>query len=217
MAVSDNTSTTYMLDNRLSGYALYHGYSLDSGYTNCGTSYVTGATSYFKIKDSYGNDVTRLFYPDCSNSDAFDNYMACEGSSFIWHMVPTSSQNETIVFYKNEESSIGNIPMGELTFNGVQSVTYNGTDYTKLVVDGTSYPPPVMISFTIDGASYQAEEGMTWAEWVASSYNTGDFIISNDSPTDVNYYLIKTSSDGFLQATDAIISGEAYFVSKKEK
>lgn len=74
-----------------------------------------------------------------------------------------------------------------------------------------------MISFTIDGASYQAEEGMTWAEWVASSYNTGDFIISDDSPTDVNYYLIKTSSDGFLQATDAIISGEAYFVSKKEK
>ena len=41
---------------------------------------------------------------------------------------------------KQSAPSIGNIPMGELTFNGVQSVTYNGTDYTKLVVDGTNYP-----------------------------------------------------------------------------
>lgn len=30
----------------------------------------------------------------------------------------------------------------------------------------------VIISFTIDGTSYQAEEGMTWEQWVDSSYNT---------------------------------------------
>ena len=30
-----------------------------------------------------------------------------------------------------------------------------------------------LISFTIDGTSYQAESGMTWGEWVESSYNTG--------------------------------------------
>ena len=30
---------------------------------------------------------------------------------------------------------------------------------------------PSLISFTIDGESYQAEEGMTWAEWVNSPYN----------------------------------------------
>ena len=34
-----------------------------------------------------------------------------------------------------------------------------------------------MISFTIDRTSYQAEEGMTWGEFVASSYNPGGFII----------------------------------------
>lgn len=32
-----------------------------------------------------------------------------------------------------------------------------------------------LISFTIDGTSYQAEEGMTWGEWVNSSYDTGNF------------------------------------------
>lgn len=36
---------------------------------------------------------------------------------------------------------------------------------------------PSLISFTIAGTSYQAEEGMTWGEWVNSAYNTGGFII----------------------------------------
>ena len=36
-----------------------------------------------------------------------------------------------------------------------------------------------MITFTIDGTTYQAEEGMTWAEWVESPYNVGqDFVIN---------------------------------------
>lgn len=29
-----------------------------------------------------------------------------------------------------------------------------------------------LISFTIDGDHYEAEDGMTWSEWVDSSYNT---------------------------------------------
>lgn len=37
---------------------------------------------------------------------------------------------------------------------------------------------PTLISFSIDGTSYQAEEGMTWEQWVASSYNTGGFYVT---------------------------------------
>lgn len=32
----------------------------------------------------------------------------------------------------------------------------------------------VMITFTIEGSSFQAEEGMTWGEWVESEYNTSE-------------------------------------------
>ena len=32
-----------------------------------------------------------------------------------------------------------------------------------------------LISFAIDGTSYQAEEGMTVGQWLGSSYNTGGF------------------------------------------
>jgi hypothetical protein len=34
-----------------------------------------------------------------------------------------------------------------------------------------------IITFTIDGVSYSAKEGMTWGEWIKSSYNTGGFTI----------------------------------------
>lgn len=34
-----------------------------------------------------------------------------------------------------------------------------------------------IITFTINGTSYQAEEGMTWGEWVKSDYNTDGFTI----------------------------------------
>ena len=34
-----------------------------------------------------------------------------------------------------------------------------------------------LIDFNILGTSFQAEEGMTWGEWVESEYNTVDFYI----------------------------------------
>ena len=42
--------------------------------------------------------------------------------------------------------------------------------------------PVSLINFTIDDAAYQAEEGMTWGEWVDSSYNTGYFFLHFDMP-----------------------------------
>ena len=38
-----------------------------------------------------------------------------------------------------------------------------------------------MISFTIDGTTYQAEAGMTWGEWVDSEYNTSGVYIGSDN------------------------------------
>jgi hypothetical protein len=40
--------------------------------------------------------------------------------------------------------------------------------------------PKPIITFTIQGmGTYEAEEGMTWGEWVASDYNTDGFYISD--------------------------------------
>ena len=35
-----------------------------------------------------------------------------------------------------------------------------------------------LISFTIDGTVYQAEDGMTWSEWLRSDYNADNYIFN---------------------------------------
>ena len=66
-----------------------------------------------------------------------------------------------------------------------------------------------VFTFTIDGTEYQAEEGMTWGEWVNSEYNPslengGYYINSNNSIW--NY----TNSILGIKSTDKIIANNAY-------
>ena len=77
-----------------------------------------------------------------------------------------------------------------------------------------------IITFTIEGTNYQAEEGMTWGEWVESKYNTDGYYIFNiticsaTSDTQV-YYLAKTGlsySEFTPFVTDIIDSSIEYFV-----
>lgn len=57
-----------------------------------------------------------------------------------------------------------------------------------------------LISFTIDGTEYQAEEGMTWEAWVASEYNTNqkynfDGAYSNMVHSSNAYYVYNTNTN----------------------
>lgn len=64
-----------------------------------------------------------------------------------------------------------------------------------------------LISFTIAGTTYQAEEDMNWTEWVASGYNTGGFHIRSDSR-----FIYNSDNDYIDDAviTDLIRHGIAY-------
>ena len=57
----------------------------------------------------------------------------------------------------------------------------DGSTVEKSIYVESSTTTPPLIEFTIDGTTYQAVEGMTWAEWVESEYNTGGYCISSDS------------------------------------
>ena len=73
-----------------------------------------------------------------------------------------------------------------------------------------------LIDFTIDGVSYQAVDGMTWAEWGADEvYTKGDYDVLGD------YYVYKSDtrqpittnangSGSFVNRTDVIIAGHSY-------
>lgn len=93
------------------------------------------------------------------------------------------------------------------------SASYETPYVSKVAADNSiHYNRPLrIISFTIGNVSYQALEGMTWGDWVNSSYNTDGFywdsfqIASQDGQRCVclsNYTSVKNS--------DKIIDGYQY-------
>lgn len=71
-----------------------------------------------------------------------------------------------------------------------------------------------LITFTIDGTEYQAEEGMTWGEWVESKYNVnGDFCISLDnSITYRGYEYSVGTEEHYVFAPDIIQENYNYLI-----
>lgn len=74
-----------------------------------------------------------------------------------------------------------------------------------------------LITFSIDGghwasgytSTYQAEDGMTWSEWIDSDYNTNGLIsVGNEIRTSSGAYAIIGIGIG-----DTIIADEIYFIS----
>ncbi len=68
------------------------------------------------------------------------------------------------------------------------------------------------ITFTVNGTTYTAEEGMTWAQFVSSSYNTNGFNIQNTINGPLVYSGAKTIkyNGTAVKPTDAILANAAY-------
>ena len=75
----------------------------------------------------------------------------------------------------------------------------------------------VMINFSIEDFKFQAEEGMTWREWVNSEYNTDGACVYNgasDTIRFVEYDLeVLSPSNAPVKGSDSIIAGYFYYLS----
>lgn len=74
-----------------------------------------------------------------------------------------------------------------------------------------------IINFVVDGVALQAEDGMTWSEWLTSSYNTVGYQTSTIEG--VNTVLIfgdgitqygVAYNDAFIRLTDTIVANRTY-------
>lgn len=81
--------------------------------------------------------------------------------------------------------------------------------------------PVALIKFTIDGTEYQAKEGMVWAEWIESEYNTNAFFlwdIFNDRERGISRtygFLVCANNspdlyDAMVYESNEIIENHAY-------
>lgn len=97
-----------------------------------------------------------------------------------------SSANTGVTNKLRFATTLENIKNAKVTGLHTDTLTFTvnvtgGTSGGGSESGGGSTTTPTLISFTIDGTSYQAEEGMTWAEWVDSEYSTVGFEVVGDS------------------------------------
>lgn len=83
--------------------------------------------------------------------------------------------------------------------NGDVLLAYLKANATKQSTTATT-----LITFTIGNTTFQAEEGMTWAEWVDSEYNTGGY----KDGTDYVYFDWDDGENGSFITTDGGIGGQ---------
>lgn len=89
----------------------------------------------------------------------------------------------------------------------------SGVSYTYHAFAGSD--DAVVISFSIDGVQYNADLGMTWAEWIESDYNTdGKTLLVSGKVEyyvdDTNHYPIWGDSADGVFGTDVIVNGYGY-------
>lgn len=120
------------------------------------------------------------------------------------------------VFNTNEErqefeQTVDYWPIVTLTKNGQETVgKLNYYDEEDVVITPTSKPK---INFIVNGITYEAENSMTWEDWVNSEYNTGSFTIpGNYVYGGVYTHTIVYNRDTYqnVNKNDTIISGGIY-------
>ena len=108
------------------------------------------------------------------------------------------------------------ITSGDYSIEGTSAtIKCNGKKLAEdLVIECVEVADVALISFTIDGATYQAVDGMRWYEWLESEYNTGGFyadfpsnqvltangdpvVILGGSPVEPNY-LISANGNYYI-------------------
>lgn len=146
--------------------------------------------------------------------------------------MPAHFHNETVQ-YKNGKGLVdnatpwgqvidgatGSLPMQTSTTGGDQPHNnlppYQVVSYWKRVDPNATK----LISFTIDGISYQAEDGMTWYNWCNSNYNTSTWVCTSSTQTKIlhaggseeNYLALKSGYKTTACITsDVIIANHAY-------
>lgn len=87
-------------------------------------------------------------------------------------------------------------------------VTENETFYNWFTTNFEKQEEPALIAFMISGIDYQAEEGMTWSEWVASSYNSGGYTESDGKIMRLRKFVYTPA--GSVDSSDVIVPNESY-------
>ena len=126
-----------------------------------------------------------------------------------------------------ETPEIPTVPHGEIYYKGNLVATIVGGETIVLHTKDFKFLGDIviknvgesnLISFTIDGTTYYAEEGMTWADWCENTtYNTGGFYTGISTGFICKTFgsivgFVATSSYGDVTMDIEITSGHPYII-----
>lgn len=154
------------------------------------------------------------------NNEIIEN-ITSNGCSVLTYMAG-SSANTGVTNKLRFATTLENIKNAKVTGLHTDTLTFTvnvsgGTTGGGSESGGGSTTTPTLISFTIDSTSYQAEEGMTWAEWVDSEYNVDGYktgVLGQDFCIAGGNGFSYTSGDSNVIATASSHYGTSYIVGK---
>ena len=102
---------------------------------------------------------------------------------------------------------------GPLYADNYYAVFPTAGTYTLKVEVKNETETPTLITFSIAGTEYQAEEGMTWTEWTTSEYNTGGFYVTeydDIQSTEASGEWVQDNDYNVVSPTATIIANYSY-------
>lgn len=173
-----------------------------------------------KIKITFNGEETLMyFYGDTT----WEDVVFCEDCRldyFSYLIFKQYYKDDNIEFFNSREDYPYNDNYVHLYMEDF-IIFYEDTDERVLITDklrtDVSYVIKMdnnLISFSIDGVNYFAEEGMTWEEWVNSEYNsTKEFYISGANIYYGMYmYKVKYDISRSILITDIITNNYNYIL-----
>ena len=170
--------------------------------------------------------ITPNFYIFLHNGEAFSTSNRVEGSIVIdvgncyiqGEWIYSKSYGTSLAYYN--EANYDDVR------NALFFVPYVNPTADRYIVAGEEYiwvcgvlgePFGELITFTINGTTYQANEGMNWSDWVCSTYNTDGFKLQADEYGDLEVLsagganVVYSDRPYYPQyASDEITAGTAY-------
>lgn len=160
------------------------GFKMPNGnvFTGFSTSNVVGSfANGYKFK-RYSGDTVGVFFPASGYrnfSDGSLNYVGSYG--YVWL---SSAHSQGSAYGLSFTSGYVNL----------QSLNYRARGFSVRPVADDSTIQPVVIVFSFRNKTYQAELGMTWNDWVNSSYYDNTLYISGNRIIDGSYCLLDNGN-----------------------
>lgn len=232
MAVSDLTGTTWIINSSVSWWSSisYSSRHFIINFTSNEQSNTRFAFENVNADDEY---FVIYYYPSTNywSSSVFNsgNYppttlsFVNQNSAYCTITITggTDATNSDLIAWL-EANAVQQVPTVDTTssFSDIALTSHEG--YITLTIDNVDFNINAaevvnnneevnLILFKLNETPYQAEDGMTWVQWVDSAYNTDGYTISGDYIVNqLNYRVFYSGSP--VGKSDTIVSNRLYQV-----